>query len=161
MKNREKSNNHPFIGIISDTHGLIRPEALKVLMGAEIIIHAGDIVARKVIDRLQEIALVYAVKGNMDAPAAWSDDYHEYEIVEYGKWLFCVLHDLDNLDIDLQAAGFHAVIHGHTHMPSIYDRNGVMYFNPGSAGYKREGKPVTVGRIYFDDGELRGEIIEL
>jgi len=148
------------IGVISDTHGLLRPEAIEALRGSEHIIHAGDVGAPEVLDQLHAIAPVTTVRGNIDK-AAWARKLQDSEIVEIGGVSIYVLHDLAQLDLKPQAAGFHVVIFGHSHRPMQETRGGVLYFNPGSAGPRRFKLPVSVGRLIVERGEVRGEIIRI
>jgi uncharacterized protein len=148
------------IGLISDTHGLMRPEALQALRGAEIIIHAGDVGRPDVLGHLMAIAPVFAVRGNVDG-GAWAASLPETETLSFGGHDIHVLHILDDLDIDPAAGGIAAVISGHTHQPLIEDKDGVLYINPGSAGPRRFRLPVTVGRLTIADGKLTPEIIQL
>jgi putative phosphoesterase len=148
------------IGILSDTHGLIRPEALAALRGCELIVHAGDIGRPEVLDALRRLAPVAAIRGNVDR-GAWAKDLPERETVRIDGLNLYVLHNLKDLAFDPRAAGFRAVISGHSHRPKLEEKYGVLYFNPGSAGPRRFKLPITVGRLLFADGELRGEIVEL
>lgn len=147
------------IGVISDTHGLVRPEALHVLRGSDLIIHAGDIGSSAVLDCLTALAPVVAVRGNVDGP--WAADIPETAVVELGGTMLYVLHDSGRLDLKPEVSGFAAVIYGHSHKAVHEIRNGVHYFNPGSAGPKRFKLPITVGRLALRNGTLSGEIIEL
>jgi putative phosphoesterase len=148
------------IGLISDTHGLLRPEALEFLRGADHIVHAGDIGERAILDALREIAPLTAVRGNNDR-GAWADDVAETEMVRIdGAWLY-VLHDLAELDIDPRAAGVQAVVTGHSHKPATSTRDGVLYVNPGSAGPRRFTLPVSVGEVLVRDGVLEPRLVEL
>jgi len=148
------------IGVISDTHGLLRPEALEALHGSQHIIHAGDLGAPEILDPLRAIAPVTAVRGNVDK-GPWARKLLDTEIVEIGSVSIYVLHDLARLDLKPEAAGFHAVIFGHSHVPLQEKRGGVLYFNPGSAGPRRFKLPVSVGRLIVERGEVRGEIISI
>lgn len=148
------------IGVISDTHGLLREEALAVLRGCDLILHAGDIGDESVIERLNAIAPVCAVRGNIDS-GTWAKRYPETEVAVFGARYFYLLHNLADLDLDPAAAGFSAVISGHSHRPKIAEQNGIFYVNPGSAGPRRFSLPVAVAKIFVDDRELRAEIIEL
>lgn len=148
------------IGVISDTHGWLRPEAIPALCGSELILHAGDVGTPAVLDELRRIARVVAVRGNVDVEP-WARRLPATEIVEAGAKTFYILHRIADLDLKPSAAGVHAVIFGHSHRPSIEWRDGVLFFNPGSAGPRRFSLPVTVGRIEVVDGELRPEIIPL
>ncbi len=148
------------IGVISDTHGLLRPQAVAALRGSPLIIHAGDVGRPEILDELRRIAPVFAVRGNVDH-GAWAMKLPETEIVQVEDRLLYVLHDLNALDLDPPTAGFRAVITGHSHLPKIETRNGVLYFNPGSAGPRRFKLPVSVGRLMLSGGELQAEIIHL
>lgn len=148
------------IGVISDTHGLLRPQALEALRGCDPIIHAGDVGSPDIIAALRKIARVHAVRGNVDK-GGWADALPLTELVQIDGFNLYVLHILDELDLDPPTAGFHAVIYGHSHQPKIETKNGVIYFNPGSAGPKRFSLPVTVGRLTIADGGLRAELLPL
>jgi uncharacterized protein len=149
-----------FIGVISDTHGVLRPQALAALHGVDHIIHGGDIGAPEVLAGLGAIAPVTAVRGNNDH-GAWVRDIEATAAVEIGSlWLY-VLHDLHDLDLDPAAAGFAAVIAGHSHRPLIEERKGVLYVNPGSAGPRRFTLPVAVARLEIAAGRVHGEILQL
>ena len=148
------------VGVISDTHGLVRPEALAALAGVEHIVHAGDIGAPAVLDALGRIAPVTAVRGNNDREA-WAAGIPETEVVEIGDVSLYVLHDLHELDLDPRAAGFAAVIAGHSHQPRQEDRDGVLFFNPGSAGPRRFKLPVSVGRLTIARGRVAGALVTL
>lgn len=148
------------IGVISDTHGLLRPEALAALGGADLILHAGDIGDSRIIEELRGNAPVTFIRGNIDTDA-WGRSLPDTEVAELGSKHFYILHDLKTLDLDPRAAGFAAVISGHSHKPQIEWKNDVLYFNPGSAGPRRFKLPITVGRITIEDDQLRPEIIEL
>jgi uncharacterized protein len=147
-------------GIISDTHGLMRPEALEALRGSDLIIHAGDLGSPDVISSLRAIAPVFAVRGNIDK-ASWAAAIPTTQIVEVGAFPFYVLHDISELDLDPETAGFAAVVFGHSHQPSIETRNNVLFLNPGSAGPRRFRLPVTLARVRITDGEVRPEIVRL
>ena len=148
------------IGVISDTHGLLRPEALARLRGSEHIIHAGDVGAPEILETLAAIAPLTAIRGNVDQ-AAWARTLAETEILEIGGISIYVLHDLGRLDLKPGAAGFQVVLSGHSHVPKQEMRHGVLYFNPGSAGPRRFKLPVTVGRLTVEGGNIRGEIVAL
>ncbi|HZP17988.1 MAG TPA: metallophosphoesterase family protein [Terriglobales bacterium] len=148
------------IGVISDTHGVLRPEAVRALKGSKYIVHAGDIGNPEIIGKLAEIAPVTAVRGNVDR-AAWARKVPGTNILAAGGVSIYVLHNLEDLDLNPEAAGFAAVIYGHSHVPKQEMRNGVLYLNPGSAGPKRFQLPVTLGRVYLMHGELRAEIVDL
>src|SRR5262245_14173045 len=147
------------IGLISDTHGLLRPEALAALRGSEMIIHAGDVGRPEVLERLGEVAPTVAVRGNIDTQA-WAKVLPETEAVQAGKHLIWVLHDIAQLDLD-PTVGFAAVVYGHSHRPSVETRDGVLYVNPGSAGPRRFKLPIAVGRLRISGREIHPEIVEL
>ena len=134
------------IGVISDTHGLLRPEAMKALEGVELIIHAGDVGNPKVLANLARIAPVHAVRGNTDR-GDWAADLPHTRVVEVGGVHLYVLHELFCLDLDPAAAGIAAVIFGHSHSPHLERKNGVLFLNPGSAGPRRFTLPVSLARI--------------
>jgi putative phosphoesterase len=148
------------IGVISDTHGLLRPEAIEALRGCTRIIHAGDVGAPDILPQLRGIAPVVAVKGNVDH-GAWAKSLPYTEAVEFGGHTVYVLHILSDLDLKPETAGISAVIYGHSHKPSIENRDGVMYLNPGSAGPRRFSLPATVARMSVVDGQLTARIIDL
>jgi len=148
------------IGVISDTHGLLRPEAVQALQGSDRIIHAGDIGNPAILDTLRKIAPVTAVRGNVDQEA-WAKNIPETELLEIAGLSIYVLHILGNLDLKPKSAGIHAVIYGHSHVPKQETKDGVLYFNPGSAGPKRFRLPVTVGKLTVVSGEIRREIVHL
>lgn len=148
------------IGVISDTHGLLRPEALDALRGSQHIIHAGDVGDPEILDKLATIAPVTAVRGNVDK-AAWARNLPQTRVLEIGEISIYVLHDLAHLDLKPEAAGFKAVIYGHSHVPKQETRGGVLYFNPGSAGPRRFKLPVSLGRLVVERNEVRGEIVLL
>jgi uncharacterized protein len=148
------------VGVISDTHGLVRPEALAALAGVERIVHAGDIGAPAVLEALARIAPVSAVRGNNDRER-WAAGIPETEVVEVGDVSLYVLHDLHELDLDPRAAGFAAVIAGHSHQPRQEEHDGVLFFNPGSAGPRRFKLPISVGRLRIERGRVAGELVTL
>jgi uncharacterized protein len=148
------------IGLISDTHGLIRPEALEALRGSDIIIHAGDVGRADVLGHLMTIAPVFAVRGNVDR-GDWAASLGATETLSFGGYDIHVLHVLADIAINPAAAGICAVISGHTHEPRIDEKSGVLFVNPGSAGPRRFRLPVTIGRIRVEDSGLAPEIIEL
>jgi putative phosphoesterase len=148
------------VGIISDTHGLLRPEAVAALRGCDLIIHAGDVGDAAVLDGLRGIAPTYAIRGNIDTET-WAARLPPTDIVEVGELSFYMLHNIADLDLDPPTAGFAAVVYGHSHQPSIETRDGVLYLNPGSAGPRRFRLPVTLARVAVAGTELRPEIVEL
>lgn len=148
------------IGVISDTHGLLRPEALEALQGSELILHAGDIGPSDIIEQLRAIAPVHLVRGNCDH-GPWAHTLPETEVVSVEGSDIYVIHDLGLLDLNPSAAGFAAVIHGHSHQPKVEQRDGVLYLNPGSAGPRRFSLPVSVAHLYLEADGLRAEIVEI
>ena len=165
IKQLEKSRREKFagairIGVISDTHGLLRPEAVAALRGSDYIIHAGDIGDPEILHQLATIAPVTAVRGNVDR-GAWAKKIPAANVLELPGMSIYVLHILHELDLKPGAAGFAAVISGHSHIPRQETKNGVLYFNPGSAGPSRFRLPVTVGRLFCKGSELHAEVVEL
>ena len=148
------------IGVISDTHGLLQPEAVELLRGSQHIIHAGDIGSPEIIPALAKIAPVTAIRGNVDTQA-WAQRFAETEVVELDGLHIYVIHDVKALDLNPQAAGFAAVISGHSHQPKQETKDGVLYFNPGSAGPRRFTLPISVGRLEIAGGEVSAEILFL
>ncbi len=148
------------VGIISDTHGLLRPEAVELLRGSEHIIHAGDIGAPEIIPELEKIAPVTAIRGNVDTQA-WARKFAETEVIELGGVFLYVIHDVNALDLNPKAAGFAAVISGHSHKPKQEVKDGVLYFNPGSAGPRRFSLPISVGQLHILDGDIEGKLLTL
>jgi putative phosphoesterase len=146
------------IGVISDTHGLLRPEAVAALRGSDRILHAGDVGDPGILDRLRELAPVTAVRGNIDRET-WAAALPETELVEVEGVSLYMLHDLARLDLKPEAAGIRVVIYGHTHQPEIEERNGVLYFNPGSVGPRRFRLPVSLGRLVIEKGNVIAEHI--
>lgn len=148
------------IGVISDTHGLLRPEAVELLRGSEHIIHAGDIGAPEIIPELERIAPVTAIRGNVDTQP-WARKFPETEVVELDGLHIYVIHDANAIDLNPKAAGFAAVISGHSHQPRQEIRDGVLYFNPGSAGPRRFKLPISVGRLEIVGGKMSAETLEV
>ena len=148
------------IGVISDTHGLLRPEAIAALRGSDHIIHAGDVGDPEILDALKRLAPLTAIRGNIDK-SSWARRIPESEVVELAGMPIYVLHDLAQLDLKPEAAGLKVVVYGHSHVPKQETRNGVLYFNPGSAGPRRFKLPISVGRLTVEEGNIRGEIITL
>jgi putative phosphoesterase len=148
------------IGVISDTHGLLRPEAVEALRGSELIIHAGDIGAPEILTELERIAPVRAIRGNIDVEP-WAEKLPEIEVVDADGVFLYVLHDVKQLDLSPRAGGFAAVISGHSHRAGQQVRDGVLYFNPGSAGPRRFRLPASVGRLRIENGRVNGEIVKL
>jgi putative phosphoesterase len=148
------------VGVISDTHGLLRPEAVAALRSTDLIIHAGDVGAPDVIDALHKLAPTFAVRGNVDQ-AHWAGALPTTADVDVGQLRFHVLHDISELDLNPAAAGYAAVVYGHSHRPSIEIREGVLFLNPGSAGPRRFKLPVSIAMVRVTGQQLRPEIVEL
>jgi uncharacterized protein len=148
------------LGVISDTHGLLRPEAVEALRGSDLILHAGDVGSAEILEELGRIAPLKAVRGNVDS-SPWFDSLPQTQVIESGGLSLYMLHDLKQLDLNPSAAGFAAVICGHSHTPMNEMRNGVLYFNPASAGPRRFKLPICIGKLHIRDGVIAGEIIEL
>lgn len=148
------------VGVIADTHRLVRPEALAGLAGSGLIVHAGDVGGPEVLDALRKIAPVVAVRGNNDR-GPWANALAETEIVHAGGVRLYVIHDVAAMDLDPARAGFAAVIAGHSHKPRCEERGGVLWFNPGSAGPRRFKLPIAIGRLEISLGRVSGEIVEL
>ncbi len=148
------------IGIISDTHGLIRQSIVKTFKDVDLIVHAGDVGKPEVLETLRAIARVYPVRGNVDG-GKWTDKLPETELVKVGQVYLYVLHDLNALDLDLTAAGVNAVISGHSHVPKIEKRNGVLFLNPGSAGARQSNYPASIAFLYINGVSIDAEIVEL
>ncbi|HKC50178.1 MAG TPA: metallophosphoesterase family protein [Myxococcota bacterium] len=148
------------VGVVSDTHGLLRPEAVAALRGVDLIVHAGDVGAPEVLDGLRELAPVVAIRGNNDK-GAWAERLRATEIVEAAGGLLYLLHDVGDLDLDPAAAGFHAVVSGHSHRPSVDRRGGVLFLNPGSIGPRRFTLPIAFALLRVDGTELEASIVEL
>lgn len=148
------------VGVISDTHGLLRPEAIAALRGSEAIIHAGDVGREEILRVLKQIAALTVVRGNIDT-SPWARKLPATDVLEITGASIYVLHNIDELDLDPSAAGFSAVIFGHSHRPLIENRKGLLFFNPGSAGPRRFNLPISVGRLIVENGRLMPELIEL
>ena len=148
------------VGVISDTHGLLRPQAVEALRGSDVIIHAGDVGNAAIIDELGHLAPTFAVRGNIDC-GDWAAALPATRRVEIGELLVYVLHDVAELDVDPPTAGIAAVVFGHSHQPSIETRDGVIYLNPGSAGPRRFKLPVALARVTVSGRQMRPEIVML
>ncbi len=148
------------VGVISDTHGLLRPDAVKALAGVDHVLHAGDVGDAGILDELRKIAQVTAIRGNIDQDGPCAE-LPATEMVELGGVTFYMLHDVKVLDLDPQAAGVGIVVSGHSHKPGIEWRKGVLFLNPGSAGPRRFSLPVTVAIVIVGDGAAQAEIVEL
>jgi len=149
------------LGIISDTHGLLRPEVAPALAGADRILHLGDVGKLSILDELNKIAPVTAVRGNVDRDGPCATLPETEVVLVEGRYVY-MLHDLKTLHLDPAAGKFAAVLHGHTHVPNFFTKKGVLYFNPGSCGPRRFELPVTVGLLTVSaDGDLQPEIVQL
>ncbi|QSL94293.1 metallophosphoesterase family protein [Ectopseudomonas toyotomiensis] len=148
------------IGLIADTHNLLRPEALAALQGVDHLIHAGDIGGPHILTELERVAPLSVVRGNNDQDS-WADAIPERQTLRFGAIALHVLHDLKQLDIDPAAQGIDVVIAGHSHKPLHEERNGVLYLNPGSAGPRRFKLPIGVGILHIEDDQTRAELIRL
>ena len=148
------------IGLISDTHGLLRKEAVEALRGSELILHAGDVGKPEILEELRKIAPVVAVRGNVDIEP-WAQALPETAVAEAGAVLIYVRHDVNALDLNPAAAGFHIVVSGHTHKEGKLERDGVLYINPGSAGPRRFQLPVTVARLQLGRTGYEVEFVNL
>jgi uncharacterized protein len=148
------------IGLISDTHGLLRPQALDALRGSELILHAGDVGKPEILTALRDLAPVIAVRGNVDT-ADWARALPETAVAEAGGVRLYVLHDLHALDLNPAAAGFRVVVNGHSHQPGKFERDGVLYVNPGSAGPRRFQLPASVARLHLEHTPFEVKFAEL
>jgi putative phosphoesterase len=150
----------PRVGLISDTHGLLRPEAIAFLRGSDFIVHAGDIGDANVLNELRALAPVTAVRGNNDK-GAWPEAISETEVLQIGDVLIYVLHNLAELDLDPVAAGFQVVVSGHSHHPLVEERDGVLYVNPGSSGPRRFKLPIAVAELEVSGHSVKAKVVEL
>ena len=148
------------VGVISDTHGLLRPEAVEFLRGSEHIIHAGDIGSPEIVPALEKLAPVTAIRGNVDVQP-WARHFGETEVVELAGLHIYIVHDVNALDLNPKTAGFAAVISGHSHKPAQATKDGVLYFNPGSAGPRRFSLPISIGRLEVSAAGIRGSFHSL
>jgi putative phosphoesterase len=149
------------VGLISDTHGLLRPEALDLLRGSDLIIHAGDVGDPQILGELARLAPVTAVRGNVDT-GAWARSVPERAVLAVGASVrLYVLHAIEDLDLDPAAAGYQAVIYGHSHKPDAHRKDEVLYVNPGSAGPRRFSLPISVGRLHVEEGRVSVDLIEV
>lgn len=148
------------IGLISDTHGLLRPEALDALRGSELILHAGDVGEPEILDDLGKIAPVVAIRGNVDT-APWCQKLNETELVETSVATFYLVHNVADLNLKPAAAGIHIVLFGHSHQPTQYEKDGVLYINPGSAGPRRFNLPTSLARLDLTKTPWSAEFVTL
>lgn len=157
---RQQQASGKLVGIISDTHGLLRPEAVKALTGSSLILHAGDIGKPEVLQELQLIAPTIAVRGNNDK-GAWAEQIPERETVEVGSVLIHLLHIVKELTLNPKETDIRVIISGHSHKPLIEEREGILFLNPGSAGPRRFKLPISVAHLYLDGSAVSASIIEL
>lgn len=148
------------VGIVSDTHGLLRPEALTALKGVDRILHLGDVGKPQILRELEKIAPVTAIRGNVDYDGECSKLSETDVVLVEDRYLY-MLHDLKTIHLDPVAAKFSAVLYGHTHVPNYHTKKGVLYFNPGSCGPRRFDLPITIGLLTIRNGELKPEIVHL
>ncbi|GAC1635784.1 MAG: metallophosphoesterase family protein [Candidatus Acidiferrum sp.] len=148
------------IGLISDTHGLLRPEAIEALRGSELILHAGDVGNPEILDDLGKIAPVIAIRGNVDT-APWCSKLKHMELVETAAATFYILHNLNELEIHPAAAGIHIVLSGHTHQPKQFEKDGVLFINPGSAGPRRFNLPISLAKLDLTAKPWSAEFVTL
>jgi uncharacterized protein len=160
MPDKRKRSQARMIGVISDTHGWVRPEVLKAFQGVDLIVHAGDVGGPGVLEALRAVAPVAAVRGNVDR-GEWARDLKDTEVVEAGESCLYILHNVRELDLDPATAGFRAVISGHSHQPSVKEQDGVLFLNPGSAGPRRFRLPVSVALLRLEGNSLEAKMVEL
>jgi putative phosphoesterase len=158
--NHESNNIKKVIGVISDTHGMLRPEAVEALRGVELILHAGDVGSPEVLEALKVIAPVVAVRGNNDK-GAWAEELPPWEVAEVGVVFIYMIHDVKEIDLSPAAAGFQVVVSGHSHKPSVEERKGILYVNPGSAGPRRFKLPISVARLTVSGETVSAEVVGL
>jgi len=157
MSEAEKKEKYT-VGVISDTHGMLRSGIDEIFKEADLILHAGDVGRQEVLEELKKIAPVIAVQGNTDG--RWADCLRQTEVVQIGEMQFYLLHDLWLLDVEPKTGGFHAVISGHTHQPKIETKDGVLYLNPGSAGPRRFDYPISVALLEIQGNILHPKIVQ-
>lgn len=155
-----KNKDNMVVGVIADTHGLLPPTSIKFLKGVDLIIHAGDVGKTEVLDKLRVMAPVVAVRGNMDVAGDLAE-LPETEVVEIGSVLLYVIHDVYKLDIAPEEAGFDAVISGHLHYPSVDEKKGVLFLNPGSAAQPRRNYPASLALLHVQVNSIKARIVEI
>jgi putative phosphoesterase len=148
------------VGLVSDTHGLLRPEVRAFLMGSDYIVHGGDVGDSKILDELAVIAPLIAVRGNNDRET-WAADLRETELIRVGNIFVYVIHNLAELDIDLDAVGVRVVVSGHSHKPMVEERDGILYINPGSCGPRRFKLPISFGEITVSGSAVKARIVDI
>jgi uncharacterized protein len=155
-------NTHPYlrVGLLSDTHGLLRPEARAFVMGCDYIVHGGDVGSADILKELAAIAPVIAVRGNNDK-GSWAQRLRETELIRVGNVFVYIIHNIEELDIDPVAAGVRVVVSGHSHKPLVEERGGILFVNPGSCGPRRFKLPVAVGEILVSGSEVKARTVEL
>ena len=156
---RKQTKHKKLIGVISDTHGLVRPQAIEALAGVDMILHAGDVGNSAVLDTLRKIAPVVAVRGNNDR-GEWAESLPDWEVVEIGAVSIYMLHDVKEIDIS-PAGAFQVVVSGHSHKPAVEERRGVLYVNPGSAGPRRFSLPISLAHLRVEGSTVNAKLIEL
>jgi putative phosphoesterase len=154
------SQSYLRVGLLSDTHGLLRPEARAFVMGCDYILHGGDVGSAAILEELAAIAPVIAVRGNNDK-GAWAARLRETELIRVGHAFVYIIHNIEELDIDPAAAGVRVVVSGHSHKPMIEERDGILFVNPGSCGRRRFKLPVSVGEILVSGNEVKARTLEL
>lgn len=159
-RNIQPKATNTFVGVISDTHGLLRPEAIDALAGSSLILHAGDIGKPEVLQGLQAIAPTIAIRGNNDK-GSWAEQIPEHKTITIGNVLIHILHIINELAFDPKKEGIGVVITGHSHKPLIKEHEGVLFLNPGSAGPRRFKLPISVAQLHLTDSAVHAEIIEL
>jgi uncharacterized protein len=160
VRRRRLSLKRGRIGLVSDTHGLVRPEALAALKGSEVIVHAGDIGKAEVLESFSSIAPVISIKGNNDRDL-WAKKIPDVLNLEINGTNIHVIHNVNELEADPASDGIRVIVSGHSHKPRLVERDGILFINPGSAGPRRFKLPVTVGRLWINRGNVHAEIIEL
>ena len=148
------------IGLISDTHGLLRREALDALRGSDLILHAGDVGKPEILDELRKLAPMVAIRGNVDT-SPWAQKLKETELVETAAASFYLIHNINELNLTPSAAGIHVVLFGHSHQPARYEKDGVLYINPGSAGPRRFNLPISLARLNLSKTPIEIEFVEI
>lgn len=154
------SQNDFIIGVISDTHGLLRPEVVAAFVDVNLILHAGDVGDPDIISDLEVVAPLIAVRGNMDY-GSWAERLPVVQSIQVGKHVILLIHDVGWIDRDIDLTNYQAVINGHTHRPLIEKQNQLLYFNPGSAGHRRRQYPISVGKLIVRNGQLVPNLIDL
>ena len=160
MSQNFQSKENVVVGVISDTHGILLPAAIKALKGVDLIVHAGDVGNTEVLDGLKSIAPVFAVRGNMDMIEGLRA-LPETEVIEVGDVLLYAIHDIRRLDIVPSKAGFDAVIFGHLHCPSVSEQNGVLFLNPGSAAQPRRNYPASLALLHINGSSIKSQIVNI